>query len=268
MRCLVVADLHYSLPQYDWVVNSASKFDIVIIAGDHLDLSSHVDMRAQVVVMRKYFEILKTKTRLIVCSGNHDLDLRDEFGEKVASWISNVGHEGIAADGQSYFYEDNFFSICPWWDGPLLRERVALQLAADSAKRSQRWIWIYHAPSHDSPTSWTGSKHWGDSALLEWINLYQPDFVFSGHVHQSPFVKDGSWVDRIGKTWVFNVGQHAGAPPPHIIIDTDFNEAFWSSAAGMQSVRLDQTLSRPLAKLMTPPSWVTSEDREADPNPG
>jgi predicted phosphodiesterase len=42
MKCLVVADLHYSLPQYDWVVNVAEQFDLVIIAGDHLDLSSLV----------------------------------------------------------------------------------------------------------------------------------------------------------------------------------------------------------------------------------
>ena len=109
MRCLVVADLHYSLPQYDWVVNSAEKFDVVIIAGDHLDLSSHVDLRAQVVVMRKYFDIIKGKTHLLVCSGNHDLDLRDELGEKVSSWISDVGLQGIPADGQSFTYEDTLF---------------------------------------------------------------------------------------------------------------------------------------------------------------
>ena len=40
-------------------------------------------------------------------------------------------------------------------------------------------------------------------------------------MHQSPFVKDGSWVDRIGETWVFNAGQQFGVPPTHIIIDTD-----------------------------------------------
>ena len=50
MRLLVVADLHYSLPQYDWVLGVAPDFDLVIIAGDHLDLSSIVDVRAQIVV--------------------------------------------------------------------------------------------------------------------------------------------------------------------------------------------------------------------------
>lgn len=34
MRCLVVADLHCSLPQLDWLVSAAPQFDLVIFAGD------------------------------------------------------------------------------------------------------------------------------------------------------------------------------------------------------------------------------------------
>ena len=37
MRCLVVADLHYSLPQFDWLLSAAPQFDLVIFAGDALD---------------------------------------------------------------------------------------------------------------------------------------------------------------------------------------------------------------------------------------
>jgi predicted phosphodiesterase len=87
MRCLIVADLHYSLPQYDWVMQVADWFDVVIIAGDHLDLSSPVDIRAQSVVVRKYIDLLKAKTQLITCSGNHDLDARDADIRKAFSQI-------------------------------------------------------------------------------------------------------------------------------------------------------------------------------------
>ena len=45
MRCLVVADLHYSLPQFDWLLSAASQFDLVIFAGDALDVGSSVDER-------------------------------------------------------------------------------------------------------------------------------------------------------------------------------------------------------------------------------
>ena len=55
MRLLAVADLHYSLPQFDWVLEIAADFDVVVLAGDHLELASIVDRRAQSVVVRKYF---------------------------------------------------------------------------------------------------------------------------------------------------------------------------------------------------------------------
>ena len=83
MRCLLVADLHYSLQQYDWVTEVAGDFDIVIIAGDHLDLSSMVDFRAQSAVIRKYIAKLTAKTQLLVCSGNHDLDTRRSRREDI-----------------------------------------------------------------------------------------------------------------------------------------------------------------------------------------
>ena len=58
MRCLVVADLHYSLPQFDWLLSAAPQFDLVIFAGDALDVGSAVDFRAQIVVVKKYLALL------------------------------------------------------------------------------------------------------------------------------------------------------------------------------------------------------------------
>jgi predicted phosphodiesterase len=40
MRCLFVADLHYSLPQFDWLLRSAAGYDLVVLAGDALDVGS------------------------------------------------------------------------------------------------------------------------------------------------------------------------------------------------------------------------------------
>src|SRR5258707_13179456 len=74
MRFLVVADLHYSLPQFDWLLSVAPQFDLVIFAGDALDTASVVDFRAQILVVRKYLALLSGETRIILCSANHDLD--------------------------------------------------------------------------------------------------------------------------------------------------------------------------------------------------
>ena len=58
---------------------------------------------------------------------------------------------------------------------------------------------MYHAPPDKSPTSWVGKRFIGDSYLNECIEQYKPDLVFSGHIHESPFKKDGSWADKMGK---------------------------------------------------------------------
>lgn len=261
MRLLLVSDFHYSLPLFDWLVEVAGDFDVVVMAGDHLDLASLVDGRAQSVVVRKYFQRLQEQTRLLICSGNHDLDSQNEAGEKVAKWLLGSRNKGVMSDGESLMIGDTLFTMCPWWDGPVAREAIGEQFAKAAAMRKDRWFWIYHAPPADSPVAWAGQRYFGDNELRRWIENYQPDIVLSGHVHEAPYVKDGSWVDRIGDTWIFNTGHYAGAPPAHVVIDTDIGEALWFSAAGNQYVRLDQALERPVPKLQAMPDWLIGGDR-------
>lgn len=249
MKYLLVSDLHYTLKQFDWVNAIASEFDLVIIAGDHLDISSTVAIDAQVVVILKYLQRLREKTTLMVCSGNHDLNSRDEDNEKFALWMSRVRQLGIPSDGECLEFGDSLFTICPWWDGPHSRARVGAQLARDAGKRRQQWVWIYHAPPDASPVSWGGAKYFGDADLLAWINEHKPDMVLTGHIHQSPFREGGSWVARIGSTWVFNPGRQIGPVPTHVIVDTDTQQAMWFSLAGNQIVPLDRPLTGPPAEL-------------------
>jgi predicted MPP superfamily phosphohydrolase len=129
VRFLLVSDLHYALKQYDWTASVASDFDSVVIAGDHLDISNHVDGSVQVVVILKYLKRLMDCTRIITSSGNHDLDSRDANGEKTARWMRRVKMMGIPSDGDSVALDDILVTICPWWDGPSAKQAVEAQLA-------------------------------------------------------------------------------------------------------------------------------------------
>ena len=268
MRLLLVSDFHYSLPLFDWVVGVAGNFDIVVMAGDHLDLASIVDGRAQSVVVRKYFDRIREKTQLLVCSGNHDLDSINAAGEKVAKWLLGSHNNGLSSDGSSLAIGDTLFTMYPWWDGPVSRAELDEQFTKAAAKRLKRWIWIYHAPPANSAVAWGGQRSFGDDALKKWIETYNPDMVLSGHVHQAPYVADGSWVDKIGPTWIFNTGHYLGAPPAHVIIDSEACEALWFSAAGNQYVRLNEPLERPVANLEAMPDWLTAGDRPRVPAQG
>jgi len=258
LKILLVADIHYDLRKFDWVVDAAAHVDVVVLAGDHLEIASSVDRPAQSVVALKYFKRIASTKPVFVCSGNHDLDVRTDDGELVARWIEKVRLLGIPADGDSPIIGDTMFSLCPWWDGDNRKKAVGEQLARDAETRPEHWIWVYHAPPDESPTSWGGSRSFGDKALREWIEQYQPDLVLSGHVHQSPFVPNGSWADRIGRTWVFNAGHQIGPVPSHVVVDTDGPRAYWLSLYGAQTTALDETASPPFGPLIEPPEWLNS----------
>lgn len=38
MKILIVSDIHYSLKQFDWLLKVAHNFDLIVIAGDLLDV--------------------------------------------------------------------------------------------------------------------------------------------------------------------------------------------------------------------------------------
>ena len=238
MRVLLLSDLHYSLPQFDWTVHKAPSFELVVLAGDQLDISSPVPIAAQSVVVLKYLSMLHAASHLVVSSGNHDLTGPDENDEQSALWLTQAHDAGVPTDGDSLVIDETLVTICPWWDGPKGRATLEAQMMADAARRPSRWIWIYHWPPLGSPTCWTGRRDYGDADLVGWIDQHQPDFVFCGHVHQPPFKPGGSWADRIGGTWVFNPGRQIGSVPAHIEIDFPAGTATWRSLMGQETLRL------------------------------
>jgi len=238
MRILLVSDLHYALPQLDWVVRAGPEYDLVVIAGDTLSIRSAVPLEAQSVTVLHYFSLIHSVTRLAVSSGNHDLTGPDANGEQAALWLTEARASGIPTDGDSVVMDGALVTLCPFWDGPAGREQVAGQLAADSARGSTHHVWVYHWPPTASPTSWTGRREYGDADLAGWIQEHRPDLVLAGHVHESPFKPAGAWADRIGHTWVFNPGNQIGQVPSHIVLDLDAQQATWVSMLGTEEIDL------------------------------
>lgn len=234
MRLLLVSDLHYRLPQLDWLrhaaTDSALAIDAVVIAGDLLDIRSAVPIEVQAIAVTAQLRSLAAHTRLFVASGNHDLDTRDEAGEKTARWLAQAGSERLHVDGESVVIDGVLITVCPWWDGPIGRSMLDARLAVDSERPKRIWVWVYHSPPTGSPLSFDGRREFGDSALANWIPRFQPDLVLAGHIHQAPFVDGGGWAQQIGRTWIFNPGQQPGPVPTHVIVDLEAGSAEWTSA--------------------------------------
>ena len=250
MRCLVVADLHYSLPQFDWLLAAAPQFDLVIFAGDALDIGSFVDFRAQILVVKKYLSLLSGLTRVILCSGNHDLDERSPEGEKISRWVGEVRELGIACDGDSFVHRRHAVHGLP----------VVGRAAGESTDREPAVAKPQPSGCSDGSGCITRRRRIrrragaasGFSATSNWCSgssATSPSMVISGHVHQSPFIPDGSWFDRLGSTWVFNAGLQPGRPPVYIVLDIDDGTAFWLSAGDAQWIDLNAPLQRPAAPV-------------------
>jgi Icc-related predicted phosphoesterase len=238
MTILAVADLHYSLPQFDWLQEHASGYDVVVVAGDTLDMGSAVDLDVQAIVVQKYLRQCSRNGLLLVSSGNHDFTEKTDSGERIAAWLDDARGEQVRIDWESVEKDGVLFTVCPWWDGPETQARTEAHIEADSLKPRTKWVWVHHAPPDDSPVSWTGKRFGGDKDLIAWIERYQPDVVLSGHIHNAPFYDGGSWHSKIGRTVIFNAGKQIGGVPTQIRIDFEKNSAEWHSIEGIETLPL------------------------------
>jgi predicted MPP superfamily phosphohydrolase len=241
VRVLLVSDLHYDLRKLDWVVARVSDpsdaIDVVVLAGDLLDIASSLPLDAQITVVLSYLERLAGRLPTVVCSGNHDLDSRTDSGEKATRWLAEAKAYGVVVDGDSLDVGDWRVTACAWWEGPETLAALEQRLDAAATDRPANWAWAFHGPP-EGPLSWTGSRHYGDPELPRLLDRYRPDVVLCGHIHQAPFTPEGDWSEQRGSTWLFNAGHQNGGQPSCIELDLGARSASWFSASGQAEVDL------------------------------
>ncbi len=240
MRVLLVSDLHYDLRKLDWVLAESAGVDLLVLAGDLLDVASALPLDAQIAVVLEYLRRFADRTTTVVCSGNHDLDHRNAAGEKATAWITEARADGVTVDGDSVTVDGWTVTACAWWEGPATLAALEASLGAAGRARRGRWMWVWHGPP-EGPLSWTGSRHYGDPELPRLLDLHRPDVVLCGHIHQAPFVPHGGWVERRGATWLFNGGHQLGPVPTNVSLDLTASRASWWSFDGTDDVSLAET---------------------------
>lgn len=71
MRILLVSDLHYDLRKLDWLLARAADDEVLVLAGDLLNIASTVPLDAQISVLLEYLDRLADRTQVVTCSGRH-----------------------------------------------------------------------------------------------------------------------------------------------------------------------------------------------------
>ncbi|MEM9513404.1 MAG: metallophosphoesterase [Actinomycetota bacterium] len=225
---LIVADLHGHAPHLDWVKANGSRFDLVALPGDFDDAALRLPGAAREAITSGFISDLSDRARVAVCSGNHDLDATDDDGERFARWTQHIAPT-VCSDGDLLLTKNLAVSSCPWWDGPNGERRLRQQIAGHASLIGDRkWLWLHHAPPTGTATAWDGSADCGDGVVAELIGEFQPWMVATGHIHESPFTRQGSWIDHLGNTSVVNPGRQAGMVPSCVEIDVCADTATWS----------------------------------------
>ena len=208
MRCLLVSDLHYTLKQFDWLLSIALPlFNAVVIAGDHLDISSTVALDAQVVVgSSSTCGVLGSRRRHLhgLARATMISTVRNPDNEKVAaldvtraSYSASRPTETRVEIGRHAVHH---LSVVGRPAGVLVPSARNWRAMPNSA--AVRWVWVYHGPARTI----AGQLDRAESSMaitalvLNGSKQYQP-----GHrahrAHSSGAVPKpgGSWVDRLGK---------------------------------------------------------------------
>lgn len=234
MKVLCVSDIHYSLKQFDWLAQHCEGYDLVVLAGDLMELGSYVDPDTQAAVVEQYFRRICAKVPVVACSGNHDL-VDDGDGDRSAEWLEDLSIPNLVVDYGRYDSEQICILSLPWWEGDDERARLGEWLEKHyGEERSKPVIWVYHAPPLGTKTSWNGKRDLGDAAIVEWIKAYSPALVMSGHIHNAPYYPEGSWMDRIGSTIITNGGRQTGEAPATIVLELESGSITWCGMEGCE----------------------------------
>jgi len=190
MRILVFSDIHA-----DW--NSLEKrietdADYYFAAGDMVSWAKGLDKAGQLLGRRG--------ERVYVLPGNHESE-RDIERVCQRHGLHNFHGKTLWADG-FHIAGLGYSNPTPFdTPGEYSEAELASRLAVFAGKKPL--ILICHCPPKDTRLDRAGEgRHFGSTAVREFIEREQPRYFFCGHIHEA----EGA-VEKMGATTAMNVGK-------------------------------------------------------------
>jgi Icc-related predicted phosphoesterase len=279
MRILAVSDIHYNLEWLKWIADQAPLYDVIVIAGDALDLKKQENEASFYEQVYHFHGWAKRLTHslspyqyLAFASGNNDklkkTERNDEdycllktFDEKVRElvekshrWVELFSNNPqMVSDRQTKNVilkngQEISLTTFPFVESFILADGQGhenFMIEGGYLNLKKPWIVVHHEPPAGTPLNEHLVRHevdtLGSICIREFIEDCQPTFSFHGHVHSAPVLNVGSFHAKVGKTHCFNPGQILGGPyPAHIIVDTEKETATWNAPNHVsKQVRLD-----------------------------
>ncbi len=190
VKLLIFSDIHEDWRALETLMNQEA--DLYVAAGDLANWGRGLEKAAPILA--------KNKDKLWLLPGNHESD-RD-----IEVFCQNQGFHnlhGASFECAGYHIAGLGCSNPTPFNTPgeYTEAQLAERLAPFSALKPL--ILICHCPPKDTALDEAApGKHFGSTAIKEFIAREQPDYFFCGHIHESA----GVHVD-LGKTRCWNVGK-------------------------------------------------------------
>jgi len=193
MRIIAFGDIHM---EYAGIENitGLSKADLVIVTGDFTNFGGKEDASTVLDAIQRI------NPKIYAVLGNMDQasvgDYLDELGINIHGKgivLGDLGIFGVGGSNSTPFNTPTEFSEEELGD--------IVNKAYQYVIRAPIKVLISHAPPFNTATDRIGSGiHAGSTAIRKFIEEKQPDFCFTGHIHES------RGEDRIGRTVILNPG--------------------------------------------------------------
>ena len=190
LRLLIFSDIHNNWKTLEHLLSVEA--DYYIAAGDQVTWSKGIERCGEILQARG--------DKVYVLPGNH------ESADRVAGMCARYGlhnfHERHFQVGKWYVAGLGYSSPTPFntpgeYSEPQLADR--LQRFAEL----EPLVLVCHAPPYGTPLDRIREGlHAGSTAIRDFIQKYQPDYFFCGHIHEAEGVSI-----RIGRTQAWNVGK-------------------------------------------------------------
>jgi hypothetical protein len=232
MRLLLTADLRYRLSWFKWLDAQAVHYEAIAISGDLLDVFYKAPVKRQVQRTTTLLRSLATKSKVILCSGNHDtIDIPLEWTRcPMPAWLAELDTI-LTVDGNTAVIRDQVIVTSLSFIATAGQKRPVL--AAGQRLRDEKrlpWIALHHHPP--SLHEGIGQEELIAGGLLK---EFSPTFWVSGRIcGQEPFLKKRGWIQRMGNSIVLNTPQLAAGQnlfeasfPNHIVLDLTRRQLTW-----------------------------------------
>jgi uncharacterized protein len=192
-RALIFSDIRNDAKALEKLMDIEA--DYYFAAGDLVSWARGLD---------KMGEVMKRRAgRMYVLPGNHETE-RDIAGLCERFGFTNF-HGAAIKIGDHHVAGLGYSSPTPFdTPGEYSEEEIASRLSKFAELRPL--VLICHAPPLDTKLDQVRiGFHAGSRAVREFIDRYQPEYFFCGHIHEAEGV-----VEQIGATRAQNVGKRAG----------------------------------------------------------